>query len=613
MPNNYIFTGFGYSTGDYEITNNELYKAVQEGQITGFNEELILESQNYRDFLENHPDSTTFDYFVGFKMGFHKRHHVSPLPPTPEHQRISPTSLDLSVEAVEMALNDANLTPEQIDCWIVSTVSPHEVAPGIAATLKCYFAKPENRAPATTLTSGCAGFNVGICRAINYLKSNQSAKNIIVLHTETMSHFLTEKSDFVSFSTFGDAAAAVIVTRSEKEFHEGVICESNYHDSLMVDSVGVDIDRNLYMDGNWVKQRAVINISDVSREVLNKSGWSLDMIDMVVPHQTGNIILHSVANELGISIDKLFLDAQKEYGNVSSATIPVALSMLRYKNALKPGMRILCPTAGVGGEYGAFSYIVPEPVTVKKQIYLPLKDKNALVLFADSKMGFEICNNLIENGCQVLAHCYETNEFTSKIQDLKRDGKNIEMCIKKLESFLDVENTVIQDFGNKHWNYHLNLISVNELFYSTAPNKDKMLKLNEIICHLTRKLLYHTKETIFILGHPIELTNNQLTSPFKEFLTGWHGLAGSMSGEAISKGIRTVWYIPGIFNETTSNLNNTLKNACKNAMRQEKYKNDLSTVKNVVKSLYLLKVPNTLDIRKGQLINRTEQFAFRKK
>ena len=360
MVKNYIFTGFGHAAGKYAISKKDLYNAVKTEQLKGFNEELILQSENYKEYLKKNPDTDPFDYFVGYKMGFYNRHHVTPWPPTREHQDIAQNSLDLLVEAVEMALKDANLNPELIDSWIVSTVSSHEQAPGLAATMKCYFVKPENQTPAMTLTSGCAGFNKGIQRAIDHFKANPNVKNIMLAHTETMSHFLNKNNNFVSHATFADAAAAIIISRDEALKPEGVLNQVNYHDIQMIDSVGVDKDWNLYMDGGWVKNRAVKKISKVSKEILESSGWNIDDLDLVVPHQTGNAILHTVRDELGLSPKKLYQETQHKYGNVSGTTIPLALSMLKHEGKLHEEMKILCPTAGVGGEYGAFSYVTPK-------------------------------------------------------------------------------------------------------------------------------------------------------------------------------------------------------------------------------------------------------------
>lgn len=604
MKYNYIFTGFGHASGSYCIDNNTLYQATKDNLLSNFNEELILASPNYQEYFKKNPQTTPFDYFVGHKMGFFKRHHVSPWPPTDEHIRKYKTSLDLAVDAVEMAIDDAGLDPEQIDSWIVSSVSPHETAPGIATTLKCYFVNPDNTNPATTLTSGCAGFNLGIRRAINYLEVHKEANHIVVLHTETMSRFLTKKTDFVAHATFGDAAAAVIITRTKKNQKEGIVAEANYQDIRMIGAVGVDYDRNLYMDGGWVKRRAVINISKVSNEILKKSEWNINQIDIIVPHQTGNIILNAVADELGITKEKLFLDAQKEYGNISGATIPMALSMLKHKGMLKSGMRILCPTAGVGGEYGAFSYIVPELTAKNTNKALPLKNKTAIVLYADSLFGIEVCKLLADNGCQVLAHCNNSNNYTAQLQTLTQPVKVI---IDEFKTPVQAEKQIVEKIKQQQFNYHINLISTNEIITSMNLNSDEMLNLSTINFQLTRKLLEFTKETFLILGHSVELANHPSASPCKDFFSGWHGLLGSMAGEAISKGVMSIWYIPSIFDHTPANMQHSLKTTCMSAINQNNWQDIYKTVINTVKSLYLLKVANTNDTLRGAMIDRIDK------
>ena len=88
--------------------------------------------------------------------------------------------------------------------------------------------------------------------------------------------------------------------------------------------------------------------------------WSNDDIDLIVPHQTGNAILHGAIQELGLRVEILYHEAHRDYGNVSGTTIPLSLSLLKHQGRLTPGMNIICPTAGVGGEYGAFTYVVPK-------------------------------------------------------------------------------------------------------------------------------------------------------------------------------------------------------------------------------------------------------------
>ena len=105
----------------------------------------------------------------------------------------SETTLDLAVAAIQDALGDSGVHPEDIDAWMISTVSPHEQAPGIASTVKCFFVKEENQKPAITLASGCTGFNLNLQKAVEFFNSNPDANHVVVAHTETMSSFLTRK------------------------------------------------------------------------------------------------------------------------------------------------------------------------------------------------------------------------------------------------------------------------------------------------------------------------------------------------------------------------------------------------------------------------------------
>ncbi len=610
MATNYIFTGFGYAAGKYAVTNNDLYIATKNNQLKGFNEQLILQSKNYQEYLQNKPNGDPFDYFVGHKMGFYKRHHVAPWPPTKEHHKVAQTSLDLLIDAVEMALTDANLDPEMIDSWVVSTVSPHEQAPGIATTIKCYFVKPENQTLSMTLTSGCAGFNKGVRRAIDHFMANPNVKHIMLAHTETMSHFLTQNDDFVSHATFGDAAAAIIISRDEALQLEGVVAHANYHDILMIDSVGVDKEWNLYMDGGWVKKRAIVNITKACREVLEKSGWKPTEVDMVVPHQTGNAILHAVAQEVEIPLQKLNQDGQHKYGNVSGATIPLSLSLIKHAGKLTPGKRILCPTAGVGGEFGAFTYIVPHVLPKVKSTEPPLKNKVALVLFADSALGVTVCDILAERGANVIAHANQANEWSMHLFQRQQNNANFALLVETINSAASAENWVNNALLNQRFDYQINLFSATESVYGIV-NESDMAQWSEVNQQLSRKLLSLTNTTCFVLGHPAEYVNHHSAYPLKELFSGWHGLMGSMAGEAISKGIRTVWYTPGIYEKMTAYMDSTLKNACKEFMDQ-KYSGVLENIaKRIVKSMYLVKVPDTSDSYAGPLVQRKECFAFR--
>lgn len=614
---NYILSGFGHAAGKYEVTNRMLEHAAQNDMLDGFNPELIKHSKNYQAYLKEHPNVTPFEYFVGYKMGFQKRHHVTPWPPIKQNQDVAENSLDLLVEAVQKTLDNANLDAEDIDGWIVSTVSPQEQAPGIAATLKCFFTKDDNITPAMTLTSGCAGFNIALRRSLDYFQSRPDVNNILIANTETMSHFLNRKRDFVYHATFGDAAAAAIISRVPKnDKHEGVGAIMNHHDLRMIDFVGVDKDWNLYMDGAAVKRRAVPNLISSSKEVLRRDGWTLDDVDLVVPHQTGNAILHTVADELGLPREKMYQEAQKEFGNVSGTTIPISLSLLQEQGKLKPGMKLLCPTAGVGGEYGAWSYVVPENMKAAgnkvKKPHARLKNKKLLVLFGDNALGLLLAEKLKTTDVEVDIHVNNENEYKTELEALSKNAKGMRLLYHPVNSAKDAER-FLDTLDEQQWNYVLNIGLASETIYGFTDLAEATSKIQEAVDRLSRGILPRTHQTIVALGHPLEKAPLTEPVPVASVATGWHGLAGSMAGEAISKGVRTIWFIPAVYSELTQYMSKKSRIAAMKGMHQEYLWNDLDQLaERLLRSLYLLKVPHTYDKYEGPMIHRTDACAFRK-
>jgi len=337
----YIFSGIGHAEARFKITNNEIGTALHNYHLSGFSNDKVVSSRNYQEFLKRQPGKTAFDYFTEEKMGFSVRHHVTPFPPTNKKIYFAESSLDLAVRAVRNALNNSGVHPSQVAAWFLSTVSPHEQAPGMAASMKSYLVSINNTTPAFTLTSGCAGFNINLERAVEYLKFHPESTHVVVVHSETMSSFLTNRIKFVPFVTFGDGAAAVVLSKVETPLPQGLLNIVNYHDVSMVDFVGVDKRWDLFMDDNVIKDRAIINIPAAAESALRNTGWQTTDIDFFVPHQTGNAILLPAIEKLGIPRSKLFTDAQMQYGNVSGATVPMSLSLLHQQNKLSPGTKIL--------------------------------------------------------------------------------------------------------------------------------------------------------------------------------------------------------------------------------------------------------------------------------
>jgi len=590
---NYIFSGIGHAVGKYKVTNEDIFNATQSGFLSGFDKDKVWSSKNYQKFLETHKGVSPFDYFAKYKMGFEVRQTVVPFPPRKKNALRTETSTELAVRAVEDAFQDSSILPSEISAWFVSTVSPHEQAPGIAATIKTHFVDKNNLTPAFTLTSGCSGFNLNLERALEYLQVNKDAKHVVVAHTETMSSFLTEKSKFVSFVTFGDGAGAIILSKVDSDRKEGLLAVENFQDLKMIDFVGVDKTWNLYMGESIIKDRAIINLLKSSKNILKKSNWSVEDIDLAVPHQTGNAILIDTAKQLELPLDKMYLEAQRRFGNVSGSTVLLSLSLLNKEDKLKEGMKLLSAAAGVGGKYGSFTYLVSKKQKKAKLIKNDLKNKKVLVLGATGGLGSAVVKELDSLGADILVQ-YRSEE---KLQNLKKELPQIESYFANLSDNRSIDKFVSElKKQYSEIDYLIVVSGVSGALSSALDVKKEDVKevtqLNfSSVVKIYQALFENLKETVVFVGSAAEDAQFSGSSAYVSAKRSLHGFAASASWEAFSKGLRMVYYMPGIV-ETgmTEQLNPKQVFMARQQINQEEKLTAKAVAERIVKSLYLINV-----------------------
>ncbi|PKP10779.1 MAG: hypothetical protein CVU09_06105 [Bacteroidetes bacterium HGW-Bacteroidetes-4] len=611
--NSYIFSGFGHAAGKFSISNEFIADALRKGFLRGFDENRMAKNKDYQTYLEKNPDIGPFDYFVREKMGFKNRWHVTPFPPTIKKLYYAETSLELGVQAVEKALKNSGIYPNQIDAWFVSTVSPNQKAPGLAASIKSHFVGFKNFTPAFSLTSGCAGFNINLERAIEYFKVHPEAKHLVIAHAETMSSFLTQRVKFVPFVTFADGAAAVILSRIETERACGVLEVNNYHDMQMIDFVGVDKYWNLYMDDSLIKDRAATNIPEASIKALKKTGWKSNEIDLCVPHQTGNAILYPAAKSLGLPLEKLYLEAQHEFGNVSGATVPLAFSMMCEQNRLKPGMKILSPMAGVGGNYGAFTYLVPDEKYQKlKTDYLytnDLKGANTLVLGASGTLGSSITTELIKRGSNLILH-YNRNKAVVDALKTEAEAKGLQVTLIKADFNIpdEVDAMVTLLAGqNKSYRHFVNAAGV---LMSLKPGK--VGRVNHYApLQIFKAIFPRFKGSAVFVGAAAEDVNVPEIHPFISAKRSLHGVMASMSGEIYKAKNYLVWYQPGILNGgMLRNIDSKALYQFAVEIGQEKPLEIDKTAERIVSSLYIPKVEGARHTYENAMVVRRDGYQL---
>ena len=609
---NYIFSGIGHAVGEYKVTNDDIFRATQQGFLSGFDKDKVLSSKNYQAFLKENPNVSPFDYFAKYKMGFENRQTVVPFPPKKKHFIRTENATELAVRAIEDAFDDSGILAEQVSAWFVSTVSPHEQAPGIAATIKTYFVDKNNLSPTFTLTSGCSGFNLNLERALEYLQLHEEANHVVIAHTETMSSFLTEKSKFVSFVTFGDGAGAIILSKKESNKKEGLLAVDNFQDLKMIDFVGVDKSWNLYMGESIIKDRAIVNLVKSSNAILEKTNWAIENIDLLVPHQTGNAILLETAKRLELSPKKVYLEAQKQFGNVSGSTVLLSLSLLNKAKDLNEGFKILSATAGVGGKYGAFTYLVPKKQTQVKTPNLALKGKKVLLVGATGGLGQAIAKQLDSLGAEVLLQ-YRNEKKLKKL--LSSINPKFDSYFADLSDNSSIDS-LIADIKAKHTSIDFLIFAsgTSGTLSSALDVQTDDLKRVTQLNFLSNIKVYQglfdiLKETVIFIGSAAEDAQFTGSSAYVSAKRSLHGFVASASWEAFSKGLRMVYYMPGIVQTgMTSQLNAKQVFMAMQQINQEEILEPESVAKRIVQSLYLINVNRVDDTFENILTVRRDGY-----
>ena len=177
-----------------------------------------------------------------------------------------------------------------------------------------------------------------------------SDKNALIAGSEVLSKII-DWEDRGTCILFGDGAGAAISTKCESEEGAYVMhCDGSRGHVLVCPHNG-----KILMDGQEVFKFAVRSVPDAVNEVLEKMNLAKEDVDYYILHQANKRIVESVAKRLGEPIEKFPMNLQ-EYGNTSSASVPLLLDELFRNGTLKKGQRLIMAGFGAGLSWGA-SYI----------------------------------------------------------------------------------------------------------------------------------------------------------------------------------------------------------------------------------------------------------------
>ncbi len=295
-------------------------------------------------------------------------------------------AIELSTVAASRALACAGLDPADVDLIIYGGVSNDELVPNSASGVQV--ALGATKAASIDLNTACTSFCYGLTTATAMIRTGV-VKNAVVIGVELISRYMDWSNRGVAV-LFGDGAAAVVLQATDNE--EGVLgsvlgCDAEGRQTLRVRGMGCtyalhDVtfgDTMWDFDGQSIFKRAVHAMSDASRRVLEQCGKTADDVDLVVPHQANLRIIESVAKYAGIPMERVIVTVQK-YGNMSAATVPVALVEALEASRVKPGSTLLMPAFGGGLTFCSLLVKWGERVTPLGQssMELPLVSQTAL-------------------------------------------------------------------------------------------------------------------------------------------------------------------------------------------------------------------------------------------
>jgi 3-oxoacyl-[acyl-carrier-protein] synthase-3 len=289
----------------------------------------------------------TSDKWITERTGIHKRHIAEP----------GTTTLSLATKAARGALDAAGITAKDLDMILVGTSSPDGPFPSIACRIQDELDAPG--AVAWDTLAACTSFIYGLSIADSFI-ATERADTVLVVGAEVLSRMLNY-SDRGTAVIFGDGAGAAVVRTAPQGAGFLSWCLGSDGRGYAQVTCG-NIEKGAYaakdpqpyieMVGPDVFKFAVDIFIRQANEVCAKAGVALDDIDLWVPHQANFRIIDAAARRIGLPLDRVAINID-EYGNTSSASIPLALEEAIRKGRVKSGDHVLLAGFGSGLTWGA--------------------------------------------------------------------------------------------------------------------------------------------------------------------------------------------------------------------------------------------------------------------
>lgn len=292
----------------------------------------------------------TSDEWITTRTGIKQRHKAA------DNEYTS----QFGTAAAKQAIERAGLKPEDIDIIVCATTTPDQIMPSTGALIQAQLGAVN--AAGMDVFAACSGFIYGITMVESMIRTGQ-IKHALVIGAEVLTKYV-DYTDRGTCVIFGDGAGAAVLgpvpegkgilatkIKSDGRYEEQLYCPAG---GTKLGTTHETIDDRMHffkMKGNELFKVAVRSMAEISAEMLDQAGYSVDDVDIIIPHQANQRITDAVASRLGVAEEKVYSNIA-EHGNTSSASIPIAMDECIESGKIKEGSLVLLTAFGGGVTWG---------------------------------------------------------------------------------------------------------------------------------------------------------------------------------------------------------------------------------------------------------------------
>ena len=306
------------------------------------------------DFIMTNEDLAkivdTNDEWITSRTGIKERHILN-IP--------GKATSDMMVIAIQELLRKRGIGAEELDMIIVGTITGDYIFPSTSNVI-CDKIGAKN-AWGYDLSAACSGFIYALATGSQFIETGKY-KKVVVVGVDKMSAILNYE-DRATCVIFGDGGGAVLLEPTEEDFgvKDFILKSDGAGRNYLYQAAGGSlmppthetIDKKLHyvhQEGQTVFKHAVVNMAEVSAEIMSKNNLTADDVTWLLPHQANKRICEATANRMGLSLDKMLMNIER-YGNTTAGTIPLLL--WDYEKKFKKGDNIIISAFGGGFTWGS--------------------------------------------------------------------------------------------------------------------------------------------------------------------------------------------------------------------------------------------------------------------